>query len=207
MAKLFVAFDVESTGQGLETDTCFAIGYCIGRSETNIVERGKWVVKLPEQVQAKDWRTRWETAGWEMRCYDEFWSKHENMIDDLMANANCTSEQEMFTELNKLLRRLEANPAGFTPVFDTLTFDSVWLCQRLQRYGFADLAHYRDHTGYRSSYELDSLRLGLEASQIPERVRVSPHLEVSGAHDPEVDAYNIFVAFMALYEYATRDAA
>jgi len=43
---LYLAFDIETTGQWLKSDVCFGIGYCMGYGDGAIIEEGKWMVDL-----------------------------------------------------------------------------------------------------------------------------------------------------------------
>ncbi len=229
---LYVAFDIETTGASLEKDLCFAVGYCAGYSETDIVEEGKWVIDLHQIIQPKLlpplpngsdglWETGWQVSGFEMRCFTEFWSKHLDILNRLSDEAQYDAERYIFYQLNKLLERLETVGIGrpaeeeaglrtekkglkFSLVFDTVAYDTTWINHRLQKYGYAQLTAKRDGTGYRSCYELDSFRLGLAGmrpdapwEQRKAAVVCSEHRVEGADHDPQVDAHNIFVDFMA----------
>ena len=230
---LYLALDIETTGASLEKDLCFAVGYCAGYSETDIAEEGKWIVDLQSILQQhsrsplnhpendEQWGYGWKQLGYEKRCFDEFWSKHLDILRRLSNQAQYDAERYIFYQLNKLLERLETVGIGrpaeeenglraekkglkFSLVFDTVAYDTTWLNHRLQKYGYAQLTAKRDGSGYRSCYELDSFRLGLarlrpDASwEQRKAAKVQSNHRIEGQdHDPQVDAHNIFVDFMA----------
>lgn len=236
-SHLYVAFDIETTGAYLEKDLCFAVGYCAGYSETDIVEEGKWVMDLsrclakalPPNLDARyrspsdQWKLTWYAAGCEKRGFDEFWSQRLDILERLSDEAQFRLEEDIFYNVNKLLQRLETVGIGRTPeeeadlraekqglkfslVFDTVAYDTTWLNQRLQKYGYAQLTAKRDGSGYRSAYELDSFRYGLarvrpdahpEVRKLATAKYISKHRIEGQDYDLQVNAHNIFVDFMA----------
>lgn len=216
----YLTLGIETTGQWLERDQCFAIGYCVGTGpgKQEVRERGQFVLRL-NKPDGMPWAKYWDKQGWEMRCFNEFWRHHEEVLDRMQTeDANCDTEAEMAAKLDALLQRIEADPhlKKLIVVTDTTMFDTVWLCQRLQKYGYADLMHMRDGTGYREGMELDTLRHGITGHlpkspgayntmrstcakwEKPALDAMAPPPTGFRAHCAEDDAVKIYTEFLAI---------
>jgi len=207
---IIITFDIETTGQYIQKDLCFAIGYCVGEigggsdgKKARYMETGKWLVDLGKPAD-QSWQQFWASKSWEKRCFDEFWSKHTDLLDRFNNDPERLPNLEtMIVKLNNALRRWEhAFPGGFLVAFDTLNFDSVWLNQLLQQHHYADLARQRDGTGWRGALEVDSYRFGrlgvtpgdwnafyATIAALPQSIERPAEAD----HDPAVDATNIFL--------------
>lgn len=214
---IIVTFDVETTGANVFTNVCFAVGFCVGYlssdGSSSIVERGKWCVSLGKRDR-ESWQERWISQNWEPRCYDEFWSKHTDVLDSLAAQPDLLpNESALAAKLNEFLACLEINHPNFTTAFDTVNFDSVWLNIILQRHEYADLAKNRDGTGYRTGHEIDSIRfggLGVDLGNWDSLYQALDKVpdareKLSGEHDPEVDATNMFIDLESIHRYNLRN--
>lgn len=160
---ILIVFDIETTGSNMHSNTCFAIGYCIGElnfgQPPRVIKQGKWVLDLGKP-QNTTWEGFWKQRGWEQRCYTEFWSKNLPVLDLMtQETTNFANEHAMIKALNDFLHEQQTR-GEFSVGFDTVAFDSAWINFLLQKYGHAEITKNRDGTGYRSVFELDSYRFG-----------------------------------------------
>jgi hypothetical protein len=70
--RAYVAFDIESAGSDLDRPV-LAVGVCHG---TNLIDYGK-----------RRWCIEFQRAQIEKRCMDEFWSKHEDILQTIEKEA------------------------------------------------------------------------------------------------------------------------
>lgn len=137
-----VAFDIETTGQYVGNDEMFAIGVAASDGQ-------RYQVALDLGKKAgESWRELWMRRGFEMRCYDEFWSKHEDTLNRLQNPEHitvCPDNQAMMDKLVGVLKRIEAGAEKVVPWSDTLFFDSVWISTKMIDAGYESMMYRRDH--------------------------------------------------------------
>jgi len=213
---IIAVFDIETTGSNQFSNKCFAVGYCIGRINTEkparVLKKGKWTVDLGKPSDTS-WEKFWIKQGWDMRRYNQFWSEHLDILERLAQNNDrLPDEAALARAINYLLGELERDHKDFVVGFDTVAFDSVWIATMLQKRGFAGITQNRDGDGYRSVYEVDSYRFGVFGVELENWKQLNravadcithPSIEPieNLAHDPEVDAYNIFADFANTHDY------
>lgn len=208
-----IALDIETTGQHLcHSDKIIAIGACVAETKDGVyhVLRTKKFVQDLGKFVGVDWKEHWSRRSYEQRCYDEFWSKHLDVLDALQKGETFGTEETMMRAFNVFLEEEEAD-GDFALLFDTVLFDSVWLDTRLRGFNFAGLSRLRNGTGWRSAYELDSFRFGVTGAplgdwkELEERLaarKMAPQIVVpnipGGPHDPVYDAVQIFLQYANL---------
>jgi hypothetical protein len=77
----FFAVDIETTGDFLAKDCCFAVGYAWGTSIDD-VKTGSVCLDMKKGKDVT-WKEFWQKNGYDMRCYNEFWSQHEDVLERL----------------------------------------------------------------------------------------------------------------------------
>lgn len=204
MTKVWVAFDIETTGQNiLDGDKIVAIGaaaFVFGESG-HTIESTKWCLDL-KKPETATWEEFWEIKGWEKRCYREFWSDKLELLQKLQDEKSSLVESEvrLAWTLSQYLATLEETHGEFIIIFDTIVFDPVWLDLLLRKHGFAGLSRNRDGTGWRSIFEVDSYRFGQTKTPLGDwnelYQRVSKHMTAENVkqfkdHDPQDDAEKI----------------
>jgi len=201
---LLVTFDIETTGSNQFTNPCFAVGYCVGKIETDkpasIVKTGKWTLDLGKPSD-KSWKEFWTEQGWEARRYDNFWSENTGVLDHLMQSGeHLPNERALAQAISQLLGELERDYVDFAVGFDTAAFDSVWIATILQRHDLATITQNRDGTESRPVYELDSrTRLLSDCNKKPTIEKIK-----GLDHDPGADAYNIFADFANSHDHLSK---
>lgn len=209
----YLAFDIETTGQNNGAGDClFGIGFAYGTVDEGVKERGKFMLDLGKRP-GMNWRTLWETSGYEMRCFDDFWSKNLTVLNALQAQdalkepmfTGPRAERQMARRINDLLAEVEKSTEEFSIVFDTTAFDSVWVDSLLTRYGFPSLLYHRDGKyHFDSTFDSDSYirgvsgalpHLGRKRKRELKKSVMDGFVKEEGDHDPEVDAANILNEF------------
>lgn len=205
----FYAVDIETTGNLLYRDCCFAIGWAYGTTIDDI-KTGSICLDMKKEKDVT-WKKFWEAKGYETRCYDEFWSKHEDILDRLQDKSRTKppigTKKEMVEEFQAFLTDMEKRYAESVLITDTTAFDTVWLSHLLQEEGNAGIG-YRRNGAFSKSLELQSYRMAaygvwpLPKSAIAEKpwntdekykTLVWDH--ANHDHDPENDAHQILRAF------------
>ena len=201
-----ITFDIETTGQHSHAhDVIVAIGACVGELQDNgafnVLSKHSWARDMRKPADT-DWASFWILSGFEPRCYQEFWSKYEDILDGLQRDATIQSDAVLARKLNYFLEDQEKD-GPFCLLFDTLLFDSVWLDNLLRSNGYAGLSRNRDGSGWRSAFELDSFRFGATGAplgnwgELTKRCNAHPTVFPENgeriAHHPRDDALGIFI--------------
>ena len=157
MATGFVyiqSLDIETTGARLHRnattkgDVVFAIGSAVLRvpttdddgSRAQVVESRRWVLNI-KPIGGASWADAWKQNGWEQTCWDQFWSKHEAVLDALMTTTATqdvySTEADMAASLNAYLQETETKYRSLrlVRVYDTVGFDVSNLDALLERNG------------------------------------------------------------------------
>lgn len=213
---IVVTFEFETVGSNMFSNTCFAIGYCVGRVDNkapaSVISTGRWIVDLKKPSDVT-WEKYWKEKGWEQYCYKDFWSKNLQTLDYLQQCLDLLDDEYvLFNKLNTFLEELERDYGDFSIVLDIVAFDSVWISTKLQEVGCPALTKNRDGTGYRPVFELDSYRFGVFGVELGEWDTLASVMSdlmsiytiertENLRHDPQVDAYNIFADFANAHDY------
>lgn len=213
-----VALDIERTGQG-PNDVTFAIGVAdtvLSKNTTSKINKAAWIIQLRGHGNEEEWRQFWLDNNYDMDCFNEFWSKNIDVLNNLMINAHYSDEGELSGKLNNYLENIEnINHNRRMLVFDTITFDSVHLDNLLKKSGYKGLSFTRSGK-YTSSMELDSYTYGVlgldmlndtwqQFKKLKSRLldKRLPSLGItSNNHFPDDDAENILVSFLRAVDYA-----
>lgn len=189
----YIAWDIETPGS-LSHNRPFAIGYAVGQNNT-VMEKGSLNCKMPLDNLSNIY---------EERCWNEFWSKHVNILQMLNDRANCDSFDDLSVKFNKELVRLENKYENIVHVFDTIHFDPLFLNTELMR----NTNHYmwRNRSGDKWYYTIDinSYAMGMENvlggdfKNIRDTARNEAAKLVSHNHDPADDAEYILRTLFAL---------
>ncbi len=220
-----VAFDVEATGSSTPLDCVFAIGISHIAIDSTVVDsnnpdrvkilnerlrKSRLVLDLKKPVDMQ-WRDFWNSSGYDMTTFDEFWSKHLNVLDQLQSNEDrCKSEEGFAALLDSTLRDIESLYSSFTLLSDTLTFDIPALSSLLTKYGHLPLCKTRSG-GYQGGMEVDSYTSGvLHIPIVASHEICDPRLttirsyrsfDIPHDHDPQNDAVTILDGFLAVNTY------
>jgi hypothetical protein len=71
ITKPIIAIDIEKAGKGFE-HSLLAIGICLGDDKGNVIEKKTWCFK---------------GDCFELRCFNEFWSKYKDLLNTIMTKA------------------------------------------------------------------------------------------------------------------------
>lgn len=182
----------------------FAIGWAIHPTG----DSGQIALDL-RKPRASTWESWWKKNGWDTRCFDEFWSKHLPKLDamqDPQAISVYVSRDSMMAQIVTLLKSLEAKYDTIVPLFDTVSYDSVWMDLYLGQCGFQPLMYRydggmswpRDVTGFfngvckftpNTPEQIRSVKKGELESKIP-------GWKHEDAHFPQSDAIGILGLFI-----------
>lgn len=176
---ILISKDIENTGHTID-DIIFAIGIAYGYPGCEKIFKVQLIIFLREPGTLEEWRQFWIDSGFEMRCFNEFWSKNIDVLNTLMEKANIFPQEErsrlagtfspsrgfkletaeLAFQYNKALQEIEEKAHQSVLVFDTVTFDSAWLNYLLISHGYPSLSFTRA-LKYRWAYEIDSFIAGL----------------------------------------------
>lgn len=129
MTSLTLAFDIERAGATSEYDT---IGIGASVVDSNLDELDK--LFLPGYMGK-------ENTKFEERCWDEFWSKHEEKLELLRYNGNSSREErqkEMISEFQEFRRKWEKIAAErdlkLELISDNNIFDGGFINNMIMKY-------------------------------------------------------------------------
>lgn len=211
--KYIQAWDIETTGQRLQhKDVMFAIGsttLCV-----ELEESGKWISTTPVESQrwvlninpgaAKEWDQLWKERGWEDRCWTEFWSKHVQILNQLMTtiprHSLYNTEKEMMDNVASYLCTTEEKYGDdIVRVYDTIGFDVTEISNALERAGHPSIFLVRKGWPCNTSYLGDIRKAALcqnplvnvskeqrDARDLHDKSAVPEG--ISHNHDPAMDA-------------------
>lgn len=229
---VIVTFDIESTGaymtpkiaKSARGDDVFAVGFCVGTVRSGVLQKGRFCLKLPRETASQSWASVWSANGYEARCYEQFWSKFESVLDALQdqsdpENNMCHNHVEFDGFFRRLLLEIEAAfGKRWTIYTDTTAFDTVGLSAMLQRSGHFPLLNMQSNGGYhaRSTYDVDSALCGVYGivpGEDPKKHRAfaearaayEDHKKEKGIvhdHMPENDAQHIFEEFRFMWNHS-----
>ena len=210
----FIVVDIETTGRRMMDcdegkDVCFAIGFGHGTSIDD-VETEKVCLDMGKQT-GESWKEFWKKNKFENRCYEQFWSKNESVLDDLQNREKLgpnlvKTEAEMMARLQSFLVRMEKLYSQTVLITDTTAFDTVWLSYLLEKHGYAHMGYKRDGS-YSKGLEMQSYRMATYGISSFSRKDKSKPWEmdaeyqkkvsiISHDHDPSNDARQILTAFL-----------
>lgn len=167
------SWDIETTGHRLPcgSDRVFAVGSAtlevdLTTRAVKEVEACRWVVRLGAPASIEEWTRLWSQMGWDMACWEEFWSKHVDTLNKMMAMPIWTydSEEEMTTWIAAYLAETEIKYPNLIRVYDTVGFDVTNLDALLSRYNFAPIFLVRQLWPCNPSYLGDVTRAALNWS-------------------------------------------
>lgn len=228
--KAYVAFDIEKTGKyDNDKDPLFAVGFVVGtysiEAHANhegfmsltplhkIVEKYSCALNLHKPANTS-WLNWWEYKSYEMRCYTEFWSKHEDKLNELQDPTKIKlldTEEEFVGVIVRILTEIEEKYEVDSFVLDTVLFDSVHLSALLMKYGHQPVNYTRSGRQYIQGYEVDSWVHGICGSSDYNKKRAfknyvlkyyMPEIgDVQKDHNPANDATNIMAVFLGCVNY------
>lgn len=199
-------------------DKTFAIGWAAGdKMRQNFISGHVCLnLHLGSDYTPSVIRQKWEAADFEMRCFDDFWCKHLDILQKLQDPTQVIlveTESEMAFALNQALARVEARYDRIGILSDTLSFDTTWCNMLLLQHGFEPLSSTRNGKGYVSGYEVDSYVMGClgltpdtpwttYSTEFDQTIgKVFPELEGIHDHHPENDAKSILVKYIRALNY------
>jgi hypothetical protein len=209
----YIAFDIKTTGADLIRDEIISVGMAWSTPGGPIT---KWRITQDLHKPAeRSWAGHWRCKGWEQRCYDQFWSKNLELLDELHQDPTLVDgEREILYFLDAKLAQIEAECAKTLCVFDTIMYDPVWLCAKMSLSGFKPLSYTRDGR-WRSSYvtgPMAEAALHLDANQeweIFSRERqerifslLPEYGPTANTHHPEEDAEHILASYFRIREFS-----
>lgn len=206
----YCALDIEMTGS-TRNDKIIAIGIAHGPSAFEMSST-QLVVKLDKPSDAT-WGDFWKSSNFEWRCFEEFWSKHEKVLNELQSQASIGTVEELARQFNDTLEAIEKQYSRLILVTDTIAYDTTWLNMLLVMHDYRPL-NYSRQGEHRWGYEIDSLTEGalhVDANHDWETYRALvemeidtrfPSLHVTHNHRPEQDAFFILARYFRVREYA-----
>lgn len=215
-----IAFDIEKVGKfSVDVDPVFAIGFAtcaINETDFNQIKTFS-VARDLQKPEELSWHDFWVQQGYEIRCWNEIWSKHTNMLDRLQSSktVNIVVGRKAFVEqINAILKACEEMYSSAILLTDTTSFDTVFVCSELVKFNFEPL-NYNRNEKYRSAgcVELDSFISGIFGitdgdewhileSKVKEHIKPLFKGIVKRDHHPENDAKYILLKFLAARQYA-----
>jgi len=225
--KGYCASDIERTGKGL-VDVTFAIGWSHSDQSLKNITSGQIcydfglnleeIDKMDHEEKVKTIRKFWKFNGYEMRCFDEFWSKNIDTFISIqhIARSNvidCESMSNVIHVFNEELKKIEAKYSQLNIITDTTMFDTVWLNHLLLEHGYAPLNYDRSGKKYRWGYETDSYALGALGCTpeddwkkyddlLKEKIdSICPEITAEHDHIPKNDAKSILIRFLKTMKY------
>jgi len=223
--KGYFAIDIERTGN-CSNDLTFAIGYAYSKrdisSDEDIIS-GQLIgdlfldveklKELSNEDKISKLRESWANSGFEMRCFDEFWSKNIDVLISLQDHTQDMSRSYEYLglELNKVMMKAEMMFSSLTIITDTVAFDTVHVDNILTTSDSKPLNNSRSGQ-YQSGIEVDSLAMG--ALGLPDDVswsvyqdeynkKIKDIIPVYSVHDhqPKNDAKSILLKFLKTQKY------
>lgn len=209
----YFAFDVERTGNFLETDVAFALGWAYGTDSTNVV-KGNACLKLHRSPD-ESWESVWVRNGYENSTYAEFWSQHENVLNDLQ-NSDLVNlvetESGMVHAFRNAMIKAESEYERVVMVTDNDN-DFTWTSVLLSKYGFLGPNYNQTTNSYRGaivhtgSYKRGAYMYRFEhpGDKPWERCDVySKHFIPCHDHNPQNDARSILSDCFAVNAYVAK---
>jgi hypothetical protein len=204
--KYALAFDIERSGALPEHQT-IAIGACVVNEAFEKVDELLLVNYRPDETK------------FEQRCWDEFWSKHSDVLDALQYTGLLTLKEQdkhMITELQvfraKWEERCDANADVLVLVSDNNVFDGGYINQLIHEHlpGKMPIPYSAGKQEYDTFLEVHSMQGGLLMAVDPTFTsdwsfgnRIAelydlPEKQIEHDHNPVNDAYTIGYDYMIL---------
>lgn len=218
-----IAIDIEKVGRRFEdVDPIFAVGVATAPIDaTSMDQVQSFSVALDlKKPEGTSWGDHWKQEGYEERCWTEFWSKNENILDLLQDSnrVNMVGCRSMLNAwINGILKKCEEMYEKTVIVVDTVLFDTVCVGSELKHFSYIPLNYNRDGT-YRGAggIEVDSFISGLFGVDDPSDWRTlvdytKKHIEplllaqVEHDHHPENDAKSILLKYLAAVAYSKNN--
>lgn len=230
-----LAIDIEVTGKYIELTACtppsahdevFAVGACVLDARTGkVLQRRRWVLQL-KRNDCDTWEQVWRAEGYEMFCFEQFWSKYENILDALMMrypNDTYPRERraEMWRSVGEFVASVQRQWPAHMRVSDTMDFDLAHCSNKLVALesGFMRLWYDGDPKGTKKAVgHLGTVRdaaLGLRSFAAGDRtadekalvarhraLAIPAELQLEHSHDPQDDAECIARQFAHYYHLA-----
>lgn len=190
MKQVFVAFDIEHTGE-----TLLAIGMCVGN------ELGQVLQKKRVNVSVK-WPDGDLLGDFEPRCWNEFWSKQpQSLIDTLKTNAVSLKDAiDMLVDwLNELERLYPPTDYKIKFLSDNPSFDIGNLDWYLKTQCGRRALRYSNDGTYRSVKNPNDM-LEMFPKEKVEQELAKIRSIIKHDHDPANDAEFIYRQYLAALE-------
>jgi hypothetical protein len=188
------AWDIETTGSRLPGggDEMFAVGSAMLRVnlDTGAVERvasRRWVLQIAAAgLSPGALRALWEDRGYDLKCFDEFWSKNLPVFNAMMMMTAdmYPTRQAMADSIAAYIGQMEAAHPHYVRVYDTVGFDVTNIEALLVAYGHRSLFLSAQGWPCYPGYLGDVTRAALRISPL-ERI-----LGISAAQRAAIDAHN-----------------
>lgn len=188
MGEMYVAFDIERSGP-MKSDETFAIGVAWSNDGKEI-ESTTIRHPLIKSKSKQGWEIEWKTLGWHMKTFEEFWSNHLDVLNDLFPEGKF---DEMHIALNDVIEKLESESKKITYLFDTAHYDATYINMLLLENSKAPLQVRRDTSSYNPSIEVDSYKNGILDVDNSVAFLFEPQ-----SHNPEQDARAILKNYFRL---------
>lgn len=188
------SWDIETTGSRLPGggDVMFAVGsamLCVDL-DTGAVERvasRRWVLQIAAAgLSPGALRALWEDRGYDLKCFDEFWSKNLLVFDKMMMMSTdmYSTRKAMADSIAAYIAQMEAVYPHFVRIYDTVGFDVTNIEALLVENGHRSLFLSAQGRPCYRSYLGDMTRAALRISPL-ERI-----LGISATQRAAIDAHN-----------------
>lgn len=218
-----IAIDVEKLGRRkVGTDPLFAVGIATAPVDATSMDQVKSFSVALDLKKPTDhsWSSFWAVNDFESRCWVEFWSKNQAILDLLQDPTKVSmvgKRAEVAAWIDETLKKCEEMYERTVIVTDTTLFDTVCVGSELVRFDYIPLNFNRDGS-YRGAggIEVDSFISGLfgvdDASDWRTLVDftqkyIDPLLlgQVKHDHHPENDAKSILLKYLAAVAYSKNN--
>lgn len=181
MSKCYLAVDIEGGGSKLD-DCILSIGFCYGN--TKKYKKIRWSISTNiNEIETK--------------CYNEFWSKHEDILNIIQQESR--PAEIVAKEIGEFLDSLEDIFSSVVVVCDNPAYDLTRLDYFLHKYNARE---YPIHYGKNNEYRLVCNPVQIRRF-FPRKEELFAVIKMSGAkhtHLPDDDAESLYIQQIFLEE-------
>lgn len=228
----WISIDIETTGPAIPVngsdqphDEVFAIGWSYGPAPEDArcgqlpsnIKSGQ-LVRQVLYHEPENWEAEWKENQWSPKTGQWWLGKNKEVLKMLQDPSviNCDSEEDMMRQFSNVLRMVfKEAKNNLVYLFDTTTFDSVWIGALLAKWGLPPLSVIVSNTkeddifiptvmtgsymkGLANHFSTDKAH----AKQLIQEMRAHGIDGLCNDHMPKNDALNIFMEFFAAVQWA-----
>lgn len=142
---VIIAIDIEARGPGPRSNGIISIGVCVGSyPKEEVIEKCRFDILPMEEPDGGQM--------FEPRCFNEFWSKHEDLLEKLTCDAKSASQQ-----MPAFRKFIDKYPNAYI-VCDNPGFDFGMINYYLDVYQLPTL-NYDSNGHYRNTHDLSLIHI------------------------------------------------